>query len=130
MKCPEDGQPLKADEAEAHTGYGCASCKGAWLPKSYVQSIKFTKEFDPKDFFSALSISKSQTSNNQCPMNCGALRSTNNLSYCPSCLGVWFKHKALRKMLNNYQTKRDNANSADTPIMAEGIFSLLGALFK
>ena len=65
MKCPEDGQPLKANEAEAHTGYGCASCKGAWLPKSYVQSIKFTKEFDPKDFFSALSISKSQTSNNQ-----------------------------------------------------------------
>ncbi|MBU2893716.1 zf-TFIIB domain-containing protein [Colwellia sp. D2M02] len=133
MKCPVDGDVLSAEKAEAHTGYGCASCKGSWLPKSYIDSIQYTKEFDPHKFFSTLKSSGHDATNSKCPVNCGVLSSIsdfNGISYCPSCLGVWFESKALKNMLNNYQTKREDAAFADIPNASVGIFDLLGALFK
>lgn len=50
MKCPIDGMILKADKAEAHVGYGCPTCKGSWLPKKYIDSLQYTKEFEPQKF--------------------------------------------------------------------------------
>jgi Zn-finger nucleic acid-binding protein len=133
MKCPEDGNVLSADKAEAHTGYGCTSCKGSWLPKSYIDSIQYTKEFEPQKLFSTLSNSVHETTNSICPVNCGALSSITDIdgiSYCPSCFGVWFESKALKSMLNNYQTKRESSAIADIPNATIGTFDLLGALFK
>jgi len=133
MKCPKDENVLSADKAEAHTGYGCASCKGSWLPKRYINSIQYTKEFEPQQFFSALSSSVHETTSSECPVNCGTLSSITDfdgISYCPSCLGVWFESIALKNMLNNYQTKRENSSVADVPNASIGIFDLLGALFK
>jgi Zn-finger nucleic acid-binding protein len=133
MKCPDDGNVLSADNVETHTGYGCASCKGSWLPKSYIDSIQYTKEFDPQKFFSTLKNSGYETTSFKCPMNCGVLNSItdfNGVSYCPSCLGVWFKSKALKNMLKNYQTKRENSAIVDVPNATIGVFDLLGALFK
>ncbi len=133
MKCPDDGDVLSADKAEAHTGYGCVSCKGSWLPKSYIDSIQYTKEFDPQKFFSTLKSSGHETTCFKCPVNCGVLNSItdfNSISYCPSCLGVWFESKALKNMLKNYQTKRENPAVADLPNTTIGVFDLLGALFK
>ena len=133
MKCPVDRDVLKAEKAEAHTGYGCTSCKGSWLPKSYIDSIQYTKEFEPQKFFSTLSNSDHETTNYKCPVNCGALSAITDfdgISYCPSCSGVWFESKALKSMLNNYQTKRESLAVADIPNASIGIFDLLGALFK
>jgi len=36
LKCPIDGNPLVIDRAEAHSGFGCLSCKGSWLPKNIL----------------------------------------------------------------------------------------------
>jgi len=133
MKCPVDGDVLKADKAEAHTGYGCTSCKGSWLPKSYIDSIQYTKEFEPQKFFSTFSNSDHETTDYKCPVNCGALSAITDfdgISYCPSCSGVWFESRALKSMLNNYQTKRESSAIADIPNATIGIFDLLGALFK
>lgn len=133
LKCPVDGSTLNADQAEAHTGYGCKSCKGSWLPQSYIDSIQYTKEFEPQKFFNTLSNSVHATSNSRCPVNCGVLSSItdfNGISYCPSCLGVWFEPKGLKKMLENYQTKRENLSVADIPNATIGIFDLLTALLK
>jgi Zn-finger nucleic acid-binding protein len=133
MKCPVDGDVLKADKAEAHTGYGCTSCKGSWLPKSYIDSIQHTKEFEPQKFFSTFSKSIQEITSSKCPVNCGVLSSITDIdgiSYCPSCLGVWFESKALKNMLSKYQTKRDGAVFIDIPNASVGIFDLLGAVFK
>ncbi len=80
MKCPVDGDVLSPDKAEDHTGYGCESCKGSWLPKSYIDSIKYTKEFDPQKFFSTLKSSEHDASNSKCPVNCGVLSSITDLN--------------------------------------------------
>ena len=133
MKCPVDGDVLKAGKAEDHTGYGCTSCKGSWLPKTYIDSIQYTKEFDPQKFFCALSKYPQEATSSRCPVNCGVLSSIadiNGISYCPSCLGVWFESNALKKMLKNYQTKREGAAFTDIPTVSIGIFDLFGALFK
>jgi len=133
LKCPIDGEVLKADKAEAHTGYGCQSCKGSWLSKSYIDSIQYTKEFEPQKFFKTLSSAVNETINSKCPVNCGILSSITKLdgvSYCPSCLGVWFESRALKNMLNNHRNKKENSGIADIPNTTIGIFDLLGALFK
>jgi Zn-finger nucleic acid-binding protein len=133
MKCPEDGSVLIHNKAEAYTGYGCLLCRSSWLPKSYIDSIQYTKEFDPQKFFSTLKNSVQETTSFKCPVNCGVLNSItdfNGVSYCPSCLGVWFKSKALKNILKNYQTKRENLVIADVPNATIGIFDLLGSLFK
>lgn len=133
MKCPDDENVLIADKAEAHTGYGCMLCKGSWLPKSYIDSIQYTKEFDPQTFFSSLKSLGHKTSQVKCPVNCGFLSSStsfNGVSYCPSCLGVWFEANALNSLLKNYRTKRENSIIADVPSATIGVFDLLGALLK
>lgn len=133
MKCPIEGSILKADKAEAHTGYGCASCKGSWLPKSYINSIQYTKEFEPQTFFNMLSNNMNETTHAKCPSNCGVLSSITEIkgiSYCPSCLGVWFEASTLKDMLNNYQNKKDSLSFVDPASATLGIFDILGSLLK
>lgn len=132
MKCPIDGTVLQADKAEAHTGYGCISCKGSWLPKSYVASIQYTKEFDPQTFFAEVSSKAHQTTHNKCPCNCGYLRTTpeeEGVSFCSTCSGVWFEKNALKELLWRYNNKDDSFTAASS-IDAIGFFATIGALFK
>ena len=60
----------------------------------------------------------------------GSVTDFDGISYCPSCMGVWFEFKAVNSMLNNYQTKRERSTIADIPNATIGIFDLVGALFK
>ena len=66
-------------------------------------------------------------------MKCGdlsAITELNGISYCPSCMGVWFETNALKNMLNKHQTKSENTAFVDIPNTSVGLFDLLGALFK
>lgn len=109
MKCPTDGNILKAGEVEAHAGYGCSSCKGAWLPKSYVASLKYTKEFEPEKFWTNLTNKPHHITQFRCPSNCGVLHSIDDLAgikYCSTCLGMWFESSTLTMMLKGYRNKK------------------------
>lgn len=133
MKCPIDGEVLKADKAEAHTGYGCVSCKGSWLPKSYIDSIKYTKDFEPQKFFNGLSSKANENTNSKCPSNCGVLSTITDakgISYCTSCSGVWFEESTLKEMLKRYSNKDSSLAVTDIPNATIGFFDALGALFK
>lgn len=133
MKCPIDKSVLKAELAEAHTGYGCESCKGSWLPKKYIDSLQYTKDFKPQQFWLELTNESFKKTDNQCPFKCGALHAINNhhgMSYCPSCLGIWFEAKALKNMLKNYRNKSDLLASTDIVSGAVGVFDLFGKLLK
>jgi len=133
MKCPHDGDILQADKAEAHTGYGCVTCKGSWLPKSYIDAIQYSKEFDAKKFYQSLSCSAEHKTQINCPVNCGVLSTIPTLagaSYCPSCMGLWFEAKALKNMLKNQANKSDPASFVDPGNVTVGLFDILSSLFK
>ena len=133
MKCPIDGDILKADKAEEHTGYGCISCKGSWLPKKYIDSIQYTKEFEPQVFFNTLTGAVNETTRSMCPVNCGELNSITEfkgVSYCPSCLGVWFESNALKSMLSCHRNKSEPATFVDSGSVAVGFFDIIGSIFK
>jgi len=133
LKCPIDGVVLRADKAEDHTGYGCASCKGAWLPKSYIDSIQYAKEFKPQTFFNELVSKTNGSTHSKCPSNCGVLNTITDvkgISYCASCSGVWFDKGALKEMLKRYSNKNSALSVSDIPNATIGFFDVLGALFK
>jgi len=132
MKCPIDGSPLKAGKTKNHTGYGCITCNGAWLPKSYIDSIKHTKDFNPDKFFTDLSSKTSESTRSLCPSNCGVLSTTvdsKGISYCTSCSGIWFDENELREMLKRYNNK-NSLTAVDIPNTSVGLLDVLGALFK
>lgn len=133
MKCPIDEAVLKVDKAEAHTGYGCPACKGSWLPKKYIDSLQYTKEFDPQQFWGELTNKPFKNIDSKCPSYCGTLHSVNGcegISYCPSCFGIWFDPNALKKMIKHYPNKTEPLIVADAPNTIIGLFGVLGALFK
>ena len=133
MKCPTDGNVLTADNAEDHTGYGCSACKGSWLPKKYIDSIKYSKDFDADRFFLDLSADNSGSTNFPCPSNCGSLNTIAKIDgahYCRACKGIWFKEDALKNMLKRYPDKESSLAGVDTPNLTIGIFDILGSLFK
>lgn len=132
MKSPIDGSILKAEKAEGHTGYGCVTCKGSWLPKSYIDSIKYTKDFEPDKFFNALLSNTNESTHSVCPSNCGVLSTTidsKGISYCASCSGVWFDENALKEMLKRYNNK-NSLTAVDIPNTSVGFLDVLGAFFK
>ena len=133
MKCPIDGEVLKAEKAEAHTGYGCPKCKGSWLPKKYIDSLQYTKEFEPQQFWKELTSKSIKNNDFKCPSNCGTLYSIDDLegiSYCPSCFGMWFNPSALKSMLKTYPNKTEPVAVVDAPNAIIGFLGILGALFK
>lgn len=133
MKCPTDGSRLQPDKAEDHTGYGCVSCKGSWLPKSYIDSIQYTKNFDPQTFFNELTSKANEKSHSACPSGCGVLSVVTDLQgirYCSSCSGVWFERNALTEMLRRYSNKDESLTAASLPNATMGFFDIIGALFK
>jgi len=133
LKCPVDGSNLVADKAETHAGYGCPSCKGSWLPKKYIDSLQYTKEFEPQQFWKELTSKVIKKSDCKCPSNCGTLHSVNDLegiSYCPNCSGMWFDSRALKGMIKNYRNKTESFVVADAPNTIIGLLGMLGALFK
>jgi Zn-finger nucleic acid-binding protein len=133
LKCPNDGNVLIAGNAEDHTGYGCSACKGSWLPRKYIDSIKYSKDFDVDKFFLDLSTDNSGCTNLPCPSNCGFLNTIANIdsiNYCPVCKGVWFEKDALKNMLKRYPDKESALSGVDTSNLTVGIFDILGSLFK
>jgi len=132
VKCPVDKEILTADKAEVHSGFGCLTCKGSWLPKKYIDSLKYTKEFDPQQFWQELTKKPSKSNDSKCPSNCGALHKIehiNGVSYCPKCNGMWFESGCLKVMVNKYRTKKDALLMADAPSALIGLFSIF-SLFK
>ena len=124
---------LKADKAEAHVGYGCPTCKGSWLPKKYIDSLQYTKEFEPQKFWEELTSKLTKISEGKCPVNCGELHHLNDvegISYCPACMGMWFDANALKILLQNYPNKTESLVIVDAPNSIIGLLGLLGALFK
>jgi Zn-finger nucleic acid-binding protein len=122
-----------ADNAEDHTGYGCSTCQGSWLPQKFINSIKYSKDFEPKEFFNDIDSKVSGQANKRCPSNCGWLSTIGNtegISYCVACHGVWFERDALKDMLKRYRNKQSSMVGADTPNIAVGFFDILGVLFK
>ena len=98
-----------------------------------INAIKYTKEFDPDKFFNTLSNAVHETTHLKCPVNCGALTSITEfkgISYCPSCLGVWFESKALKNMLNGHPNKIENTSAVDAGTATIGFFDILFSLIK
>ena len=133
LKCPIDGSFLEVGRAEEHTGYGCATCKGSWLPKKYINSIKYSKDFDPQQFFTELSTNTSGHTDKRCPSSCGLLSAVKNLDgidYCSVCHGVWFEKDSLKTVFKRLRNKESHLNGVDTPNLTVGFFDFLGFLFK
>lgn len=132
MKCPNDGFTLAMGNTEAHTGYGCANCNGAWLPFSYIASIRFQREFSPDHFKSKLQASTRTTSERQCPAGCGALDECEvnkvTLDYCPSCNGVWFDSGELKSTLAKFPLNKQSSNDGKL-LVGETVLEILVALF-
>jgi len=117
------------DRAEAHSGFGCLSCKGSWLPKKYIDSLQYTKEFDPKNFWLELTNKQHHSEITNCPSSCGALHKVEDfkgISYCPKCYGMWFESACLKAWLKKYPTKHDNISATNVPDTIGGIFDVLG----
>jgi Zn-finger nucleic acid-binding protein len=107
-------------------------CRGAWLPKKYIDSVRYSRVFDPDEFDKAL-VPNAIESHLLCPQACGPLRHVQGdahaVAFCPTCSGAWFPSGALAAVLRCYE-RRDNG--VGTAIAVEtgmnGIFALLGLL--
>jgi Zn-finger nucleic acid-binding protein len=133
LKCPTDGNILAVNKAEDHTGYGCECCKGSWLPKKYIESIRHTKKFEPDTFYTELLSHKNEVFDAMCPSNCGVLTTTKHTvgtSYCAVCSGVWFEANALKQMLARYNNKNSPLTGVDTPNIFIGLIDFIRAFFK
>lgn len=132
MNCPIDNKELFADKAEAHTGYGCKTCKTSWLPQKYIESIKYTNHFEPKEFWLQVAEMEQTTSQYQCPVGCGNLTELEQFSgihYCHSCSGVLFQSQALKKWLKQYPAKEDPHMPSKTTIGID-FFNFITTLLK
>ena len=132
MKCLCATGRLKHSNAESHTGYGCNSCGGSWLPYSYVKSISTVKEFDPAEFRLQLLAQAATPSAHLCLGKCGQLQQCtigeSQLAYCPKCLGIWFEKGQLKALLSQYRTNVDGRGEIE---LGWGVLELLAlVLFK
>jgi Zn-finger nucleic acid-binding protein len=129
MRCPNDQSELTVRDTEGHIGFLCPTCKGAWLPANYVQSIAYMRDFSYADF--AVQLSKSTTGSSQlgCPSGCGLLDKVNHcevtLHWCRTCQGVWFDRGEIARLLAKFQLREKGA----AEVVAEQVgWSILGAL--
>lgn len=104
MLCPADGTSLMVRDVGPHIGYVCASCRGAWLPKHYVESLRYTYAFSIDDFFAELARARTGVSATlHCPTSRHPLsevrRDDRLIAWCAACQGVWFERDALPALL-------------------------------
>ena len=120
------------DKAEAHTGYGCTNCKSSWLPKKYIESIKYTNHFEPKEFWLKVSKMQQSQSRHKCPTGCGhltELEKLSGMSFCSTCSGVLFQPKVLKHWLKQYPAKED-PHILDKAFIGIGVLELITSLLK
>jgi len=99
------------------------------VTKKYIDSLQYTKEFDPRPFWQELSNQQHHGDSTNCPSSCGVLHKIEDLkgvSYCPKCFGMWFQSGCLKAWLQKYPTKNDNISAASVPDAIGGIFDVLG----
>jgi Zn-finger nucleic acid-binding protein len=112
MKCTCNNGTLKVWGSELHSGYQCDTCKASWLPPKYLSSIETHKDFDTKTFKQELQKSAVYDEHKMCPSHCGHLHTSvinsAEISFCPSCSGVWFDNQQLNKLLSQYPSKLDD----------------------
>jgi Zn-finger nucleic acid-binding protein len=104
--CPNHQTPLQQVTAEGHTGLRCGVCGGLWLPYSFINSLRYDRQFDPDEFKRHLIADQSGSSGKVCPDNCGPLHVTRvrdvELDWCPTCHGAWFDANELARMLEHH----------------------------
>lgn len=103
--CPHDASPLTIRETEGHIGFLCASCRGAWLPRKYIESIEHLRKFSHEKFLQALAAQLSFSSQLPCPDGCGTLRRKSikgiDIELCPACQGIWFDRGEIEALLRD-----------------------------
>lgn len=96
MLCPADGTNLTVRDVGPHIGYGCAVCQCAWLPRHYLESLRYTYAFSIEEFFAELARARTgESATLSCPMGGGRLsevrRDDRVVLWCEHCQGVWLK---------------------------------------
>lgn len=132
LKCPHDAGTLTIRQAEGHIGYVCESCKGVWLPKRYLETIKYSHEYSAEYFLASLRAQQSIRTNLRCPQDCGSLESSEShqirLESCGACNGVWFDRSELSLLLEQFNKYRASSGYGETAA-AEGAALVLVSLF-
>jgi Zn-finger nucleic acid-binding protein len=110
--CPHDLNPLSVREAEGHVGFLCETCQGAWLPRSYLQSIEHGRHFSHERLFQMLGDQRTAASFLQCPSHCGSMQISRikgiALDWCPECRGIWFDQGEIAMLLSHYRNKSES----------------------
>jgi Zn-finger nucleic acid-binding protein len=103
MRCPHDQTNLSIRDTEGHIGFVCLTCRGAWLPEKYLQSIQYTHTFSYADFMRAVEKSTTAPTESKCPSGCGTLKKTSwlgaSINRCEECHGVWFDRGEVQALL-------------------------------
>jgi Zn-finger nucleic acid-binding protein len=115
MRCPQDAGLLSLEIVYGHSGYLCSGCKGVWLPRKFVESIKYSHEFSPEAFYAGLGDVR-RSSDLRCPAGCGTLRAgsllTEGVYLCTVCLGVWFERGGVRSLLAKFEQGNPKVEAA------------------
>lgn len=134
MNCPHCDCSLTISETEGHVGFVCKSCKGLWLPRKYVDSLKYSYTFSVESFFASLSNGKAVTSSGrQCPMckaplTRSAVKET-ELDWCQKCQGVWFDKSELTKLVTfEHQMTPAQQTVWDSAQIVEGVGHILSLI--
>jgi Zn-finger nucleic acid-binding protein len=105
-QCPIDKTQMIPATAEGHVGLRCGACAGMWLPSSYIDSLRFDRQFDPDSFKQQLRDGAKSGIGKRCPAGCGPLSTSclrdAQLDWCPTCHGVWFDSGELQRILENH----------------------------
>lgn len=138
LPCPHGEHDLSIRDVEGHVGYACGECRGAWLPRSYLQSIGLEHHFSVERFESLLLAQATSPADLSCPKHCGALQRSQikgiDLDWCPTCHGVWFDHGEIAKLLAQYRSRQhkggddagpDAGDVVDIADLVSGLFDLL-----
>ena len=132
LKCPHDNEPLTVRQAEGHIGYLCESCRGVWLPKRYLETIKHSHEYSAEYFLASLRSQQSIRTTLPCPQGCGPLESSESqqirLESCGACDGVWLDSSELRLLLAQFK-KYPSSNGSGETAAADGAALILFSLF-
>lgn len=133
MQCPRDQSELTIRDTEGHVGFLCPTCKGAWLPSKYLQSIEYMRVFSYAEFLS--SFSKLAVGNGlmSCPSGCGHLHQVKSndiaLDWCPKCQGAWFDRGAITELLARFQLRETGVGQTVAEQSALAVLGgILGAL--
>jgi Zn-finger nucleic acid-binding protein len=137
LHCPHGGHGLSIRDIEGHVGYFCSECRGAWLPRNYLQSIGLERHFSVERFESLLAEQPLLPTELQCPKHCGDLKCCHikgvDLDWCPVCRGVWFDRGEIAKLLAQYSGRKQKGDDGDSGLDAGDVFDaadLVSGLFE